>query len=113
MIAGLQLVIHPETKPAMCYVGLCALVTDVGFATNMMFSHDALAILTRKKWLAYLSAPFELNSPRLTVPAIKAACESDKKGLALAANILLAAGDAVSVTKTENIRSQLRKLASA
>jgi hypothetical protein len=77
----------------------------------MMLSHNALAELTRKTWLARLFAPFELNSPRLTVPAIKAACESNKTGLALAATILLAAGEAVAVTKTESVRSQLRKLA--
>jgi hypothetical protein len=49
--------------------------------------------------------------PRLTVPAIRSACESTKKGLALAATILLAAGDAVNVTKVANIQAELQKLA--
>jgi tetratricopeptide (TPR) repeat protein len=111
VVAGLQLVVHPETKPALCYVALCMLVRDGGFATNMMLSHEALAKLTRKAWLARLSAPFELCSPRLTVPAIRAACDSHKKGLALAATILLAAGDAVSVSKSSAILTALRKLA--
>jgi tetratricopeptide (TPR) repeat protein len=111
VVAGLQLVVHPETKPAMCYVGLCMLVRDSGFATNMMFSHEALAKLTRKTWLARLSTPFELCSPRLTVPAIRAACESHKTGIALAATILLAAGDAVDVTKSSNVLTALQKLA--
>jgi hypothetical protein len=113
IVAGLQLVVHPETQPALCYVGLCALVTDEGFATNLMFSHDALATLTRKTWLARLSSPFELCSPRLTVPAIRSACDSNRKGLALAATILLAAGDAVKVRRIESIHSQLQKLATA
>jgi hypothetical protein len=111
VVGDLRLAIHPDSKPALLYVGLCGLVTDVGFATNMMLSHEALAKLTRKKWLARLSAPFELNCPRITVPAIKAACESGKKGLALAATILLAAGDAVSVTKATSNLIALQKLA--
>lgn len=111
IVGGLQLATHPDTTPPLCYVGLCALVIDVGFATNMMFSHEALAKLTRKAWLARLSAQFNLLSPRLTVPAIKAACESNKKGLALAATILLAAGDAVSVNKMGSTLGQLQKLA--
>jgi len=111
IVAGLQLVVHPETKPAMCYVGLCVLVTDEGFATNLMLSHEALAELARKTWLARLATPFELQTPRLTVPAIKTACESNKKGLALAATILLAAGDAVNVNKLASIQSALHKLA--
>ena len=111
VVAGLQLVVHPETKIGLCYVGLCGLVTDAGFATNMMFSHDALATLTKKTWLARLSAPFELCSPRVTVPAIRSACESKNKGLALAATILLAAGHAVNVTKLANIQKELQRLA--
>jgi hypothetical protein len=111
VVAGLQLVVHPETKPALCYVGLCGLVTDAGFATNMMFSHDALAKLTQRAWLARLSAPFELCSPRVTVPAIRSACESKSKGLALAATILLAAGHAVNVRKLANIQKELQTLA--
>ena len=111
VVGGLRLVSHPDSKPALCYVSLCGLVTDVGFATNMMFSHEALAKLTRRTWLAILSSPFELNSPRLTVPAIKQACESNKKGLALVAAILLAAGDAVTVEKTGGTIGQLQKLA--
>jgi hypothetical protein len=111
IVGGIRLVVHPDSKPALRYVGLCGLVIDVGFATNMMFSHDALAKLTRKTGLAILSAPFELSSPRITVPAIKAACESNKKGLALAASIVLAAGDAVTVSKMGNTMDQLQKLA--
>jgi hypothetical protein len=111
IVAGIQLAVHPDTTPPLCYVGLCALVIDVGFATNMMFSHEALAKLTRKAWLGRLSSQFDLLSPRLTVPAIKEACESNKKGLALAATILLAAGDAVSVTKTASNLIPLQKLA--
>jgi hypothetical protein len=111
IVGCLQLVVHPESGPAMCYAGLCALVNDVGFATNMMLSHDALAKLARKVWLARIRAPFELRSPRYTVPAIRAACESDKKGLALAATIVLAAGDAVNVKKVESIQAKLQKLA--
>ena len=112
MVAALQLVVHPETKPALCYVGLCLLVTDTGFATDFFPSHDSLAMLTRNTWLARLSAPFELYHPRLTVPSIKMACQSGKKGLALAATILLAAGDAVNVNKNATIQSTLRNLAS-
>jgi hypothetical protein len=111
VVGGLQLVVHPETKPALCYVGLCGLVTDAGFATNMMFSHDALATLTRKVWLDRLAVPFELCTPRLTVPAIRSACESKKTGLALAATILLAAGDAVNVNQIANIQKELQRLA--
>lgn len=111
VVASLQLVVHPETKPALCYVGLCGLVTDAGFAANMMFSHNALATLTKRVWLARLSAPFELCSPRVTVPAIKSACESKSKGLALAAAILLAAGYAVNVTQVANIQKDLQRLA--
>jgi hypothetical protein len=111
IVGGLQLAAHPDTTPPLCYVGLCALVIDVGFAANMMFSHEALAKLTRKAWLARLSAQFDLLSPRLTVPAIKAACESNKKGLVLAATILLAAGDAVSVNKMGGTLGQLHRLA--
>ena len=109
--AALRLVTHPDTTPSMCHVGLCMLVTDTGFATNFMLSHEALAELTRKAWRARLSTPFELCSPRLTVPAIRTACESHKKGLALAATILLAAGDAVSVGRKASIQSKLQKLA--
>ncbi|MEY2428743.1 MAG: hypothetical protein QOJ40_1628, partial [Verrucomicrobiota bacterium] len=111
VVGGLRLAVHPDSKPALRYVGLCGLVIDVGFATNMMFSHQALAKLTRKTWLMTLFLRFELNFPSLTVPAIQVACESDRKGLALAATILLAAGDAVSVSKVAGTTSQLQKLA--
>ncbi|WP_373085442.1 hypothetical protein [Sneathiella sp.] len=111
IIAGLQLVVHPNTTPALCYVGLSALVTDAGFRINLMLSHDALAKLARKTWLLRISNPFELCSPRLTLAAIKAACESQLVGLALAANILLAAGDAVNVRKAGNTMAELRKMA--
>ena len=111
VVAALQLVVHPETNPDLCHVGLYMLVTDVGFATNFMLSHEALGKLTQKAWLARLSKPFELCSPSLTVPAIRTACGSHKKGLALAATILLAAGDAVNVKKSSTILTALQKLA--
>jgi len=47
----------------------------------------------------------------MTVPEIRSACESSKKGLALAATILLAAGDAVNVTKVASVQAELQKLA--
>ena len=88
-------------------------VLEAGFAYKSaeQFSHEALATLTLKTWLARLSAPFELCSPQLTIPAIKAACESNKRGLALAATILLVAGHAVTVEKSASNLSQLQKLA--
>jgi tetratricopeptide (TPR) repeat protein len=110
IVACIQFAVHPATTPQLCYVGLCLLVIDVGFATNMMFSHNALAKLTRKAWLKRLSSQFDLLSPQLTVPAIKTACESNKNGLPLAATILLAAGDAVSVTKIPSNLIPLQKL---
>lgn len=111
VVGGLRLAAHPDSKPPLRYVGLCGLVIDEGFARNMMLSHEALEKLTRKTCLAMLSTPFELNSPRLTVPAIKAACESNKKGLALAATILLAADGAVTVGNMGSTIGQLQKLA--
>ena len=77
----------------------------------MMFSHNALAKLTRKIWLSRIASPFELNFARLTVPAIKSACESDKTGLALAASILLEASNAVNVSRQGGLLDQLRNLA--
>jgi hypothetical protein len=77
-----------------------------------MFSHEALGTLTRNSWLVRLSTPFELNAPRVTVPGIQSACASNKTGRALAAAILLAAGDAVQVTKVAAIQDQLRDLTS-
>jgi len=113
MISSLRLAVHPESKPALCYVGFCALVTDAGLALNALLSHDSLAKVTRRIWLARLAAPFELLCPRLTVPAIKSACESDKEGRVLAALILLAVGDAVQVNKSADIPTKLAKIAAA
>jgi hypothetical protein len=112
VVAGLCLAIHPDSSTSLRFVGFCALVLDVGFANNMMLSHVALALLTRDVWLRAISTPFELLTPRLTVPAIRAACECGKHGLAIAATILLAASEAVDVTKSPTIREDLKRLSS-
>lgn len=111
VLAALRMAIHPDAPPAMRYVALCSLVTDEGFVTNLTLSHKTLASLTHRVWLNCASHPFELCSPRLTVPTIQAACDSGKTGLALAATILLAAGEAVTVNKSASIQDTLRKLA--
>jgi len=103
--------IHPDAVPAMCYVGLCMLVTDVSLAQNLMQTNEALASLTRDIWLRLASSPFALCSPSLTVPAIRAACESNKKGLALAATILLAADGAITLKRSGSVHTQLKNLA--
>jgi hypothetical protein len=113
VVAALRMVVHTDSPLGMRHVGLCTLVTDEGFATNLTLSHKALASLTRKVWLNCVANPFELLSPRLTVPAIQSACNSGRHGLALAAAILLAAGEAVRITKSSNMQRRLRELVNA
>ena len=62
----------------------------------------------RAQWLDKINnARFSLRTPRLTEPAIRAACGSEESGLTVAATILLAAEPAVSVNLSASMRDDV------
>lgn len=77
------------------FVGHAALysyVDRIAFKTEIS---AAFGELVRRRWLERIRLPAIFQMPRLTIPAIKAACDDPATGLRLAARILLAAKDAV------------------
>jgi hypothetical protein len=69
-----------------------------------------LSDVIESQWRRLVESPALLANPRLTVPAIRAACESQPPGLAKAAAILLAAEPAVQVLLDQDRRQILKTL---
>lgn len=111
LLAALSMAHNLNATPEMCFVGLATLVTDDGLTVNYCGSHRTIGALTRNLWLQRIQFPAELNSPRLTIPAIQTAASGITVNLASAAKILLAAIDAVSVNTPPSLRSKLKRLA--
>lgn len=72
---------------------------------------DYLTEFIEMQWRRLASVPTFLQIPRLSVPAILAACDSSVGGHKKSAGILLAAGYAVSVNLPDNILLRIRELA--
>jgi len=69
-----------------------------------------LSEVIESQWRRLAENPALLFNPRLTVPAIRAACESQAPGLAKAAAILLAAEPAINVSLGPDRRQALKTL---
>jgi len=110
LIGALRIASDPETPLESCFVGLATLVTDEPLIEGLIDVRDALGALTKRVWEQRIRFPVEFNSPRVSIPAIRAACEAPHKGLRLAAQILLAAQSAVSVRALDSSLQKLRRL---
>jgi hypothetical protein len=71
----------------------------------------ALAQFCERAWRLHATHPALLQSPRLNIPAILTACETQRLGIAKAATIVLVASEATGPRFGEDIREQLEKLA--
>lgn len=111
IVSALRMGTDPDSSLAACFVGLMTLVTDEPLAQGHLDIRQPLGLLVKNVWEQRICFPAEFNSPRVSIPAIKAACEAPYEGLALAAHILLAAQTAVSVRALDSSIAELRLLA--
>jgi hypothetical protein len=111
IVSALRMGSDPGGSLGACFVGLVTLVTDEPLVQQHFDVGQSLGKLVKRVWEQRISFPAEFNAPRVSIPAIKAACEAQYQGLQLAAQILLAARTAVSVRALDTSIAQLRELA--
>ena len=80
-------------------------------STKLHDISEALAQLLSRQWLQKVRFRSGLLTPRLTVPAIEAACHEPLPSTRKAAKIVLAASEAVRARPPANIRAALQQLA--
>ena len=110
-IAAVHVTQDPSVSPDDLFVAHCFLVLALSNSSKMHDVSESLAQLLSKQWLQQVRLRFGLLFPRLTVPAIEAACREQLPGARKAAKIVLAAGEAVRVRLPASIRSEFQRLA--
>jgi hypothetical protein len=73
---------------------------------------ESLVIIFAKIWPAKMISTFALQSPRLTVPSVLAACESKLGPLQKSAKILLAVQQAIGMSLPKDYQDRINSLAS-
>lgn len=110
LIAALKVGIEEDVTPNEMFYAHTLLASDLLQGPWVKNVADYLARLFSRQWLKKTEFQAVLISPRLTVPEIQAACKSEAGGIRKAAQILLAASNAVSISIPQNIRTQLHNL---
>ena len=84
------------------------------FASSIMRSTaaESLVCIFTNVWPAKMISTFALQSPRLTVPAVLAACESELGPLQKSATILLAVQQAIGMRLPKDYQDRLTSMAS-
>ena len=95
IIAALRMATDTEAKLGLMFLGQATLLDGLTSGYFKEEASDAVGIITRRTWNKRLSFSVEFPTPRITIPAIQAACDEPVKGFTLAARILLQARFAV------------------
>lgn len=111
LVAALRVAIEEEVTPNELFYAHATLAEEMFQSVWSVDVADYLAALVARQWLHITEFRLALRSPRLTVPAIQAACTVEAKGLRKVAHILLAAHNAVSVRLPRDFMEKLRCLA--
>ncbi len=92
-------------------VSFCAHLALFDWITYQLFKVEHathLCALAEKDWRRHCENPAALNTPRLTVPSIITACDSERSAIHKTASILLAARNAVPVNLPDGMLKKLR-----
>jgi hypothetical protein len=107
ILASLNVLFSENVKPDDLFYSQVTLMDVFNNGPWIKLVSDEMAALFAKQWLSIVQLPAILRTPRLTVPEIKKACESQATGAKKAAHIILAAASAVSVTLPQSIHAKL------
>tara|TARA_R110001592_G_scaffold226647_3_gene482812 strand:+ start:108 stop:3242 length:3135 start_codon:yes stop_codon:yes gene_type:complete len=113
LLSALRICMLDDASPA---VMLCAQVQLTDYFSRSMWAietAESLAGLVTAQWRRILKCGAALRTPRLTIPEIERACNTNCGGFAKAAKVLLAASDAVSIRLSADLRNNLEQLAQA
>ena len=112
MMAALRMAIDTDAELLSMFLGQASLV---GGLTSGRFKEEAserMGIIVKRTWQKRLGFPAEFPTPRITIPAIRTACEEPVTGFRLAARVLLQARFAVpSLRMPPETLQQLESLA--
>ena len=111
LLASIRLATLPDSSLSACFVGCVSLVTDQTVKSGYLGENKLMGQFVRQIWSRRFKFKAEFMSPRLSVPAIEAACVLPYQGARLAAHILLAAQTAVNTHIPESLLITLRSLA--
>jgi tetratricopeptide (TPR) repeat protein len=110
LIGALKVGVEENVTPNEMFYAHTLLASDLLQGPWAKDVADYLARLFSRQWLKKTEFQAALISPRLTVPEIQAACKSEAGEIRKAAQILLAASNAVSFSIPQDIRTQLHNL---
>lgn len=111
MLAAWHLMISEEASPDDVFIAHARWLSEVGVSPWLRETGAAFCQQVEVAWARIILTPALLRQPRLSVPAIRTVCDEEKRDLAKAARILLAAFPAVSTRITSEMEDRIRKLA--
>jgi len=110
LLAILNVSLAKSITPNDLFHAHALLVHEVIQNTSIQNIADYLVAMLTRQWLHKIQSPALLITPKLTVPDIKAACQSEINSLPKVAKIILAVSNAVSVQLPKKYVHQLRQL---
>ncbi|MEA2603039.1 MAG: hypothetical protein QOF89_4031 [Acidobacteriota bacterium] len=110
---AVRIAVNRSSRPEVIFAAQAVLVPLFRQAIPGEALGKILSEVVESQWRRLAESPALLFGPRLTVPEIQAACESQPPGLAKAAAILLAAEPAVQVRLDPDRRQVLKTLRDA
>jgi hypothetical protein len=109
-VAALRLTFDSDTSPEEMFQAHVFLLNAIRKTAVKRGVADSLATLIEQNWRRLTQYPALLQMPMTTVPAIRAACDSDTNGVSKLATILLAALPAIGMTVPANVVCDIETL---
>jgi hypothetical protein len=88
MIAALRMGTDTQERLSTMFLGQATLMSGLPSSTFKEEVSEAMGVIVKRTWEQRLSFAAEFPTPRITIPAIRAACKEETKGFKLAARIL-------------------------
>lgn len=111
VIAAIRISNDADVSPVGMLVGHMRLLEYFSSRKIGPVIEGQFASVVTTQWLRRCKLPAALNLPRITVPAIRLACESEKAGFKKVASVLLAARNAVNLSVPEALLQKWRQMA--
>lgn len=110
MLAVVNILLSPDATPEELFLAHARWLCEIRIAPWMCDVGPAFCILVQRAWSRAIETPALLRHPRLSIPAIRTACEADGVSVSKAARILWAAAGAVSIRISPQMDAAIRKV---
>ena len=110
LLAVVNVALSPEADAEELFSAHCLLVDCFAGGYWLVCFGGSFARLVERSWRDQIRSSATLSNPRVSVPAITAACDANETSLAKLSNILLAASQAVRIRIPQALVEKIRSL---